>query len=113
MDGNDNPDFNGRSCTHTNDESTVWWVVDLGDTYKITGVSLVNRLGIGTYQNQHLEDIIQADLIPSSLIFPSWKVFDTCKYKWSSLHITTEVALKGHNKQHSGHLVQTFQLKEI
>ena len=52
VDGNDNPAYDGQSCTHTLDDSTVWWVVDLGNTYKITGVSLVNRDQRGTYQCQ-------------------------------------------------------------
>ena len=54
VDGNDNPAYDGQSCTHTLDDSTAWWVVDLGNSYKITGVSLVNRDCCGTYQCQWL-----------------------------------------------------------
>jgi len=43
VDGNSNPNFNGGSCTHTNDEEQPWWRVDLGNVELVNNVYIVNR----------------------------------------------------------------------
>ena len=36
VDGNNNGDWGGGSCTHTQNGATEWWQVDLGAPYAIT-----------------------------------------------------------------------------
>ncbi|XP_013415647.1 receptor-type tyrosine-protein phosphatase kappa [Lingula anatina] len=45
IDGNTDTDFDGGSCSHTNVEHNPWWKVDLGGTFSIYSVTLVNRAG--------------------------------------------------------------------
>ncbi|KAI8490259.1 hypothetical protein Bbelb_319970 [Branchiostoma belcheri] len=37
------PHFTSFECTHTNLEYQQWWKVDLGDTYVISHVTVINR----------------------------------------------------------------------
>lgn len=44
VDGNPDAAFEeGYSCTHTLETNMPWWVVDLGDTYRVHHFSIVNR----------------------------------------------------------------------
>ena len=43
IDGNDNSEWNGASCTHTQSEYHAWWAVDLGQSYEISSVTITNR----------------------------------------------------------------------
>ncbi|XP_065051247.1 uncharacterized protein LOC135680930 isoform X2 [Rhopilema esculentum] len=43
VDGNKNPNWNGRSCTHTQLQQGAWWRVDLGKQYSVGKVTLTNR----------------------------------------------------------------------
>jgi len=46
VDGDTTNSFNASKCAHTewNTWNTeAWWSVDLGDTYKITGIKIYNR----------------------------------------------------------------------
>nr|XP_006823545.1 PREDICTED: fucolectin-6-like [Saccoglossus kowalevskii] len=43
IDGNDNPYYRNRSCSHTGFNENSWWKVDLGDSYWITEVVITNR----------------------------------------------------------------------
>ncbi|XP_078665730.1 fucolectin-like [Branchiostoma floridae x Branchiostoma belcheri] len=44
VDGNTGTNlFHRRECTHTNLEYQPWWKVDLGDTYVISHVTVINR----------------------------------------------------------------------
>ena len=43
VDGNAANNFNGKSCTHTNEEQRPWWVVDLGAEYLVSDVVITNR----------------------------------------------------------------------
>ncbi|XP_033747888.1 uncharacterized protein LOC117332925 [Pecten maximus] len=48
VDGNLNPDYEARSCTHTHPiDNKPWWQVDLGDVYRINRVSVQNRVKYG------------------------------------------------------------------
>jgi hypothetical protein len=38
VDGDTNSQFSAGSCTHTNEESSPWWTVDLGASYAIEKV---------------------------------------------------------------------------
>ena len=43
---NDTTNNNDGRCTHTTKGTTsnpAWWQVDLGDTYRITGIKIYNR----------------------------------------------------------------------
>jgi len=51
VDGNNNPDFRNKSCTHTcRNSNQHWWQIDLILFYCITHVKLTNRNRIGTYE---------------------------------------------------------------
>ena len=43
VDGNRNPNWSGRSCTHTHKQMYPWWRVDLKRFYLVGKVSLTNR----------------------------------------------------------------------
>ena len=44
VDGNKNSIYSGGSCTHTaNTNQPIWWEVDFGKIYNITGVEITNR----------------------------------------------------------------------
>lgn len=43
VDGNGDSNFKGSSCTLTQPEAQPWWVVDLGDVYQISTVTITNR----------------------------------------------------------------------
>ena len=46
VDGDNSTTNDGRTCAHTTEgtkESPAWWQVDLGDTYRITGIRIINR----------------------------------------------------------------------
>jgi hypothetical protein len=44
VDGNRNGDFQrGRSCSHTTNETSPWWYVDLGADFDIGTIGLANR----------------------------------------------------------------------
>ena len=45
VDGNRDPDFLHHSCTHTVSETSPFWVVDLGQVYRIGYVVITNRIG--------------------------------------------------------------------
>ena len=52
VDGNTTNKNDGR-CAHTTEGNTTtraWWQVDLGDTYRITGVKIYNRDKSGRLQ---------------------------------------------------------------
>nr|XP_023837701.1 uncharacterized protein LOC111960044 [Salvelinus alpinus] len=43
IDGNREPEYNKRSCSHTQDDTNPWWRVDLLDLYRVTAVTITNR----------------------------------------------------------------------
>ncbi len=43
VDGNANPNWGGRSCTHTQSQQGAWWRVDLGKQYSVGKVKITNR----------------------------------------------------------------------
>ncbi|CAH1263337.1 NPTX1 [Branchiostoma lanceolatum] len=43
VDGNRNPIWNAKSCTHTTEEPNPWWRVDLGSTKYVDRVVIFNR----------------------------------------------------------------------
>ena len=43
VDGNNNSQWSGGSCSHTNTQYGAWWRVDLGQPYPIDKVKLTNR----------------------------------------------------------------------
>ena len=43
MDGNPNNKWGGGSCTHTNYATDAWWRVDLGSSFPVAEVVIVNR----------------------------------------------------------------------
>lgn len=43
IDGNTNANWNGGSCTHTNNQANPWWEVNLGAKYAIKEVKVTNR----------------------------------------------------------------------
>ncbi|CAH1256177.1 TECPR2 [Branchiostoma lanceolatum] len=43
VDGDDNPDWVGKSCTHTRGENNPWWRVDLGTSQSVGRVVVTNR----------------------------------------------------------------------
>lgn len=47
VDGNKNSYYYRGSCTHTNEETTPWWRVDLEQRIAVTHVKIVNRAQIG------------------------------------------------------------------
>ena len=46
MDGNPNNQWHGGSCTHTDYATDAWWRVDLGSSFPVAEVVIVNRLCI-------------------------------------------------------------------
>ena len=44
VDGNKNRDFSLGSCIHTNSQKDPWWRVDLGASFPVAEVFIVNRL---------------------------------------------------------------------
>ena len=46
VDGNKNPNWNGRSCTHTSRQGNPWWRVDIGNpSYKVLFPCLSHHSG--------------------------------------------------------------------
>ncbi|XP_055757088.1 uncharacterized protein LOC129835476 [Salvelinus fontinalis] len=43
IDGNREPEYDKRSCSHTQDDTNPWWRVDLLDVYRVTAVTITNR----------------------------------------------------------------------
>ncbi|GMH44697.1 hypothetical protein BSKO_12649 [Bryopsis sp. KO-2023] len=43
VDGNVNTNFGSRSCTHTKSTKSPWWQVDLGKSFEITRIVIINR----------------------------------------------------------------------
>ena len=43
VDGNRNSDLGAGSCTHTLDNTPVWWMVDLGEDFTVTNVTITSR----------------------------------------------------------------------
>ncbi|XP_048057788.1 uncharacterized protein LOC125275135 isoform X1 [Megalobrama amblycephala] len=43
VDGNRNPNYISRSCSHTKADKDPWWRVDLLEVYMVTRVSITNR----------------------------------------------------------------------
>ena len=43
VDGNKNTDITQNSCSHTLNEQSPWWEVDLGKAYDIKRVEITNR----------------------------------------------------------------------
>jgi hypothetical protein len=43
IDGNNNPSWGGRGCTHTHRQRNAWWKGKLDDTYQIKKVRVTNR----------------------------------------------------------------------
>ena len=44
MDGNRNSDYHAGSCSHTQETSAVWWMVDLEENVTITNVIITSRI---------------------------------------------------------------------
>ena len=44
MDGNPNNQWGGGSCTHTDFATDPWWRVDLGSSFPVAEIVIVNRL---------------------------------------------------------------------
>ena len=47
VDSNPDPQFNSKSCSHTNEETAPWWRVDLGKSYRLGQVHVVHRADMG------------------------------------------------------------------
>jgi hypothetical protein len=47
VDGNKNRNYKNNSCTHTYEETTPWWRVDLEQRIAVTQVKIVNRDQLG------------------------------------------------------------------
>ena len=45
IDGNKNPYYPSKSCTHTKKETQAWWSVDLGKLCPVHSVMITNRGG--------------------------------------------------------------------
>ena len=45
VDGNRDPDLSHGSCSHTRSEYEPFWIVDLGQVYRISHVVIINRGG--------------------------------------------------------------------
>ena len=43
VDGDDNPQWGGASCSHTMSHVNAWWAVDLGGFYEVTSIQVTNR----------------------------------------------------------------------
>ena len=44
VDGKADPKFDrGQTCTHTQNENSPWWMVDLADQYEVIQVAITNR----------------------------------------------------------------------
>ena len=43
MDGNRDSDHDAGSCSHTQESSPVWWIVDLEEKVTITNVIITSR----------------------------------------------------------------------
>lgn len=42
-DGGYSPEFNDDSCNHCNNADRPWWAVDLGQSYRVSHVNVMNR----------------------------------------------------------------------
>jgi len=54
VDGNTSTKDDGATCAHTtqgNVSHPAWWQVDLGTTYRITGIKIINRQKSGMQCN--------------------------------------------------------------
>jgi len=70
VDGNNNPDFRTKSCTHTCfDPIQHWWQLDLTLFYFITHVKLTNRNLGGIYECLPHNNIFFYFSILSSILF--------------------------------------------
>ncbi|XP_040204106.1 fucolectin-like isoform X2 [Rana temporaria] len=47
IDGNQDPHFEHGSCSHTHNEVSPWWRVDLLKSYRISHISITNRINHG------------------------------------------------------------------
>lgn len=65
VDGNTDGDFRKGSVTHTTTQTDPWWRVDLGATYRITGVMLWNRTD---YDPSRLANYTVSVLDPSGAV---------------------------------------------
>ena len=52
VDGNKDGHFASGSCSHTQNEENPWWAVNLGDTYKVTAVTVWNRIDTNCDEGQ-------------------------------------------------------------
>ena len=93
-DGNKDGNFRSGSTTHTNTEGRPWWKVDLGKEYKITAVTLWNRVDCCGDSLQKFRIILSdedgnivktifystgvKDILPFSVSPPTW--LNTSKY---------------------------------
>ena len=63
VDGNTDPVFANRHCSHTNEDYEPWWAVDLGERYIVLEIGLTNRkdygksIGVGYSQNKCIQQI--------------------------------------------------------
>ena len=94
VDGNKDGKFRSGSTTHTNTERRPWWKVDLGKEYKITAVTLWNRVDCCGDSLQKFRIILSdedgnivktifystgvKDILPFSVSPPTW--LNTSKY---------------------------------
>ncbi|XP_077989192.1 uncharacterized protein LOC144443540 [Glandiceps talaboti] len=61
IDGNTNSNWNGNSCSHTNNNQNAWWQVDLGDSYPVYQVIVYNRQDCCIERSLNLEVRIGTD----------------------------------------------------
>ncbi|XP_040204113.1 fucolectin-like [Rana temporaria] len=47
IDGNEDPHFDHGSCSHTHNDVSPWWRVDLLKSYRISFISITNRVNYG------------------------------------------------------------------
>ena len=88
VDGNTDGSFPSASTTHTNQEQSPWWKVDLGKEYQITAITLWNRVDccgerLNNFQIILSDDGVTAvktisyssgtnDILPFTVFPPTW-----------------------------------------
>ena len=60
VDGNHDPLYHsGGSCSHTeNSDSNPWWYLDMGDTWRVSIVTLTNRANTDNDSKHHYKENI-------------------------------------------------------
>ena len=58
VDGNTDGNIHSGSTTHTREEQSPWWMVDLGRTYQISAITLWNRIDCCSARLQNFQIIL-------------------------------------------------------